>query len=771
MLSKKTLSLMTSLFLLLGVTLNSAPKALSVEAPEVNDLAVQSSLENSYYKYGGPVDLSVANEDKIIEMLKKEGKISKNATYEQAHKAYLAYMQKAAKANAKEKPSKMERELKAKQNEKVQKYKFDPSKPDTTPKEVTILTLLVDFSDYKNNSIQPSETDMYYKDYSTKHYEDMIFGDNGYKGPNGEKFVSMKQYYTEQSGGSLVIKGKVAGWYTLAQTAAYYGAEQGSSHDARPRNAVAHALQLAAKDPNINLADFDKTDRYDLDGDGNYDEPDGIIDHLMVIHAGVGQEAGGGSLGTNAIWSHRWNLGSLYKIPGTNYYAYDYTIEPEDGAAGVFAHEFGHDLGLPDEYDTNYSSASGEPISNWSIMSSGSWAGKIGGTEPTGFSPYAKEFFQAVYVGNWQKQITLNINDISKAGVRVDLKQASESGQVVRINLPHKTHVLTKPTSGEYAYFSTSGNDLNTSMVTTLDLTAASSSKLTFKTWYDIEEDWDYASIQVKEVGTEEWLPIAGNITTTDDPNDQNPGYGITGTSGGWVGAEFDLTAFAGKEVELMFNYWTDAYEAQGGFYVDDIEVIVDNEVILSDDAEGTSKFTFKGFEKSTGTVYTPHYYLVEWRNHHGVDKGLAHVSTLGQTFAYDPGMVIWYVDEYYSNNWTGVHPGEGFLSVVDADQRNLTWQFTDKTKAPLMASGKYQMHDAAFSKEKEAAFTVDLRGIYGRSISDNYRFTEASFDDGSDYSNPELPSLGTKLASYGLKIQITNQAKDNSGATITIKR
>lgn len=42
------------------------------------------------------------------------------------------------------------------------------------------------------------------------------------------------------------------------------------------------------------------------------------MDHLMVIHAGTGQEAGGGKLGNDAIWSHRSTLGQVYKVPGTN---------------------------------------------------------------------------------------------------------------------------------------------------------------------------------------------------------------------------------------------------------------------------------------------------------------------------------------------------------------------------------------------------------------------------------------------------------------------
>ncbi|MEG0773995.1 immune inhibitor A domain-containing protein [Clostridium sp.] len=776
MLSKKLLATMLSLSILTSSSTTASMSLFKNENIIPNQSIGQAIDDISSFKNGGPVDLSIANEEKIIEMLKKEGKIDKDVSYEEARKIFIKYMQDSAKANENQQPTKMDRELKAKQNQKVQKYKFDPSQPDTNPKEVNVLTLLVDFQDYKHNSIQPDESDMYYGDYSHKHFEDMIFGEDGYEGPNGEKFVSMKQFYEEQSGGSLKINGKVAGWYTLPQAAAYYGAESGSSNDIRPRNAVAHALQLLAKDPNINLADFDKTDRYDLDGDGNLNESDGIIDHLMVIHAGVGQEAGGGSLGSDAIWSHRWNLGGLYTIPGTNYKAYDYTIEPEDGAAGVFAHEFGHDLGLPDEYDTNYTSSSGEPISMWSIMSSGSWAGKIGGTEPTGFSPYAKQYFQANYGGNWQKQITLDYDKISRAGTRVNLKQASEEGQAVRINLPEKQHVITKPASGQYAYWGGKGHDgapLKTNMISKVDLTKTTNPVLNFKTWYDIEEGWDFATVQVKEVGASEWSYVQGNITTDkhDPQADVVVPHGITGASNGWVDGIFDLSGFAGKNIEVKFEYETDSYSFGAGFYVDDIKLVEGTNEILSDNAEGTPAFIFQGFEKNTGSVFAPHYYLVEWRNHHGVDKGLSNIGLLGKTLSYDPGMVVWYVDEYHTDNWRGVHPGEGFLGVVDADQKSVLWRFADGKTPSSLASGRYQMHDAAFSKYKEAAITVNTDEVLGRSPVDEYIFTEPNFDDSKNYSNTEIPTLGSKLTNYGLKIQIAEQAEDNSWSTLVIKR
>ena len=62
---------------------------------------------------------------------------------------------------------------------------------------------------------------------------------------------------------------------------------------------------------------------------------------------------------------------------GNGIWAYNYTINPEDGDVGVFCHEFGHDLGLPDEYD--YSSATGDATRGfWTIMAGGSWLGRSG---------------------------------------------------------------------------------------------------------------------------------------------------------------------------------------------------------------------------------------------------------------------------------------------------------------------------------------------------------------------------------------------------------
>lgn len=64
-------------------------------------------------------------------------------------------MRNAAKENQKQKVNKMDKELKAKQNQKVKKYLFGERQTDNNPKKVNILVLLIEFQDYKHNSIQP----------------------------------------------------------------------------------------------------------------------------------------------------------------------------------------------------------------------------------------------------------------------------------------------------------------------------------------------------------------------------------------------------------------------------------------------------------------------------------------------------------------------------------------------------------------------------------------------------------------------------------------
>ena len=54
------------------------------------------------------------------------------------------------------------------------------------------------------------------------------------------------------------------------------------------------------------VSQYDIRDRYDYDGDGNFDEPDGYIDRFQIIHAGGDQADGDPIYGEDAIWSHRW---------------------------------------------------------------------------------------------------------------------------------------------------------------------------------------------------------------------------------------------------------------------------------------------------------------------------------------------------------------------------------------------------------------------------------------------------------------------------------
>ncbi|MBT2734215.1 immune inhibitor A domain-containing protein [Bacillus sp. ISL-7] len=742
------------------------------------------------------LDLSVVNEDKLIDLLIREGLISKNASQAEKQEALHKYLVQKGKEDKIKTNDPIAAKVKkgdAKKQKKFKEYnngmmKGNGNKNGQNVKEGKspgiinqgkLLTLVVEYSDFEHNQIQPNLTDNYYRDYTIKHFEEMIFGANGVTGPNGENFISQKQYYEQQSGGTYTINGKAYGWLKVPGTAAFYGADKGTGHDNVEPGGAAQLVKdtyQSAIGAGIPLQDYDLEDPHDLDDDGNFWEPDGLVDHLQIIHAGMGQEAGGGSLGNNAIWSHRsavfYDPDSLGAgLPGF----YDYTVMPEDGATGVFAHEYGHDLGLPDEYDTAYSGLD-EPNQYWSIMSSGSWAGKVPGAEPTGFSPYAKQYFQATLGGKWTDPTVVNLEDVTSKGKQFLLDQANsplgKNNQAIRVNLPQKVKHVLDPFAGKYSFWGGTGDESDNNMVTSVDLTGKSSATLDFDALYKIEDEWDYAFVQVSEDNGTNWHSLSNANTTSRVVSGVYPTIpanlpGFTGDSNGWSRQSFDLSAYAGKKIQIKFRYITDWGYNDTGFFVDNVKVTADGSSIFNEDGEGsTSAFTHNGFNKFDGNVYADHYYLLEWRNHQGVDQGLAHIKRGSSLMSYDGGLVVWYVDNSYTDNWTGTHPGNGFLGVVDSHlDKDLRWLLANGQTAK--ASTRFQIADAAFGLNPTSELNITYPGIQTLNVPS--QAPVSIFDDSKSYLNEFLPDAGRDIPHYGLKVRVNGQSKDKSVGSIVI--
>jgi murein tripeptide amidase MpaA len=129
----------------------------------------------------------------------------------------------------------------------------------------------------------------------------------------------------------------------------------------------------------------------------------------------------------------------------------------------------------------------------------------------------------------------------------------------------------TRAHSGSASYYSGSGDDLHETMIASEHLEVAPADTLSLWCWYDIESNWDYAYVRASTDGGISFENLEGNITTTYDPNGQNGGHGITGSSGGWVEGRFPLDAYAGQQIIVQLAYVTDSYVVEEGIYCDDI--------------------------------------------------------------------------------------------------------------------------------------------------------------------------------------------------------
>ncbi|MBB6283765.1 M6 family metalloprotease domain-containing protein [Geobacillus subterraneus] len=321
-----------------------------------------------------------------------------------------------------------------------------------------------------------------------KYFEDLIFGDTynpyeldqfkqyaQYNGQPAPIDSTMQNIYKESSYGKVKLVRKENTefvWIELPRGASYYLDQTGKyvngnvNGDARMGELVTDLFREAD-----DVVDFSK---YAVGSE---------VPNVFIIHEGTGAEW---SRDPAQIWSHKWNaLSALYwgkwyetgktapeyenvtlgewvnktvkeKLTYDGVVVNNYTIEPEIGGnvagynlatggydeasktgpypaqAGVFAHEFGHALGLPDFYDTAYTS---EGVGNYSMMAGGSWmrypdAAPYSGNSPTHFDPFSKIFL------GWAKPIEVKPEDGVQTITLPPIHAAKSDNGIVKMEVP-----------------------------------------------------------------------------------------------------------------------------------------------------------------------------------------------------------------------------------------------------------------------------------------------------------------------------------------------
>lgn len=548
-------------------------------------------------------------------------------------------------------------------------------------------------------------------DFSSEHFNQLLYTEEGLTQPvrtdlNGGDGIdisgfTMRNHYLEMSKGAYTVDGAATPWVEVEHSEAWYGADRCTDVDGElqagpPQRMLGHpdnplgpgALAIDAvnalieQHPDFPLADYDIEDQFDRDEDGDFFEPDGFIDHVVLVHAGEDKSGGGGAEGVYAIWAHSSSVIDAPEIGDTGLRLANYIVQPEDSGVGVFSHEYGHDLGLPDWYDT--SGLADSDIDFWDLMSSGSHSGPIFQSMPTHMGLWDK------WVLGWANPATFFPGDKPKnvqVGQTSNTPVGTKDG--IRVVLPNKTVVRAIPHSGDLMWWSNNDQDwADVRLSRTVDVPAGADVRFWMWNDYIIEADWDYGFVEISTDGGTTWSQhnvydesdaLVSTPDDYDDPNGRLTDYGglehgLTGDTHGWAHHYVDLTPWAGTTVQVRLRYATDAAFLERGWFVDDLSVTADGVDVWTDDAEtegdwvgdvdSFTESTGAGWVLDTGTSSASHYYLAEWRNLDGFDEGLRHgydstytpaPSTDGawhvQKIRYNaPGLLVWYRDTSYGN-------------------------------------------------------------------------------------------------------------------------
>lgn len=236
---------------------------------------------------------------------------------------------------------------------------------------------------------------------------------------------SVRDYYEDNSNGLFKPIFDVFGPYKVSGSLDDYASKE------QPTALSKAAFWEASKELSTKgVIDFSN---YDANGDG-------AVDMILFYFAGFNQSEGRGT-NTNTIWPHQGTLYSYAaarstKLNGKYLRKYFCTSELRgyQGSTrcgiGTTCHEFGHSLGLPDFYDTDYEyNGESDAIYSYSLMCSGS------------------------RLNNENTPPHLNIVELSMLGwLGQEPEKISQNGTytVQPVTSAHESYTLDTSTEGEY---------------------------------------------------------------------------------------------------------------------------------------------------------------------------------------------------------------------------------------------------------------------------------------------------------------------------------
>ena len=415
----------------------------------------------------------------------------------------------------------------------------------------------------------------------TEYYQELLF-DASYQRAN-----TLSHYFLHQSYGKYHLQGKVIAPITLDHPRAYYGRpkrpEGGSwRNDSDVEGLVEEVLgKVGNAYPQLNWTHFDQWDPTDVDNDDIYEEPDGYLDHLVLVYSGGGQSSCQGlyklhlKLNPNVgpevfnqlnqremecadrIWPHRFKIqrregdgpqvkGQIVPLGGapitSSLWARDYNMQSEYTEPSTFIHEFGHSIGLPDVYARQTNNSTGA----WEVMSS------TASPSPQGLSAWSrimlgwlkpKVIFPPQVGGQPRVSTSLITLDTPLKHTTDDSEDSSsEKSRALLIALPPqpKTIKLTslRQQHGTTALYSGQGNELNRDVSLTVDLSQVKKGTdivFSMDAWWQIEAGWDFVYVEARRLKPyQEWTRLVDRNRMLAKHGHDGPKSlpGFTGRSG-----------------------------------------------------------------------------------------------------------------------------------------------------------------------------------------------------------------------------------------------